>query len=824
METIVEKLELADSELVKGLISSPLLDSKVKTKLRAYQKHHIGDNQYRVEYVYGEAGAKLKVGRLFARKLVGLQSFPKAVRTCLSAKYYVDCDMENALPNITLHLLRSRNIEHSKLEQYCNNRAAILEEKKITKNDVLIKMCDGGNRPADDFFADIHDKIYQSLVPLLQTEFPKLWKSVNLKGMANKKDPRSSFFTQIVQNEENRILLCMDRILKEKGFHPDTLIFDGLLIRKDPRLNEELLKDLEQNLMAEFGFKIRLAYKAMTFDDEALKLLQSATQDNLRKDCKKVAADAESNIEEEESDSDSEVDINSLSVSVAKHLVPKPNKLLEYLNKFFAKVTDEGTIWYCMRWKTTDPWIWRGKGATNEATEHLSLKIDKGCRPLSLFRWWCKQPKMATFKNLVFDPSQVGDVSGKHINLFRGFQAKRVEQVDMQKLRAVLHHLKDVINDGSDADFIYNLKWQASIVQHKYKKNGTALVNFGRQGTGKNTYWEWFGEYILGKEHYCYLSSVEDITGQFTALYACKIFVICDEITYAHAHKSNNKLKSLITQGWQKLEKKGHDPVMMDSFMNMVFLSNGDCPVKIEQDDRRYVPKRQSSKYRGNLEYFENLHACLNQETANHMYTYLMDMDLTDFRVRDIPKSGEKEEMKLYSMPPLALFREAMLGGSVIFQRPYEGDNHTTEPIYFTAGEEYHLTMDKLHEIYSQFLASGRAGMKQPPENMLSFGKLVRRELSITTESSHRKGGVRIKLVVERVKEEDSAPTPNFSVAEPMELTAGDFDALNNGKEKILTGPAADSEVQPVAPVVKKRVIGRARFVKSNIESRTEVV
>ena len=51
---------------------------------------------------------------------------------------------------------------------------------------------------------------------------------------------------------------------------------------------------------------------------------------------------------------------------------------MEYLNKYFGKVTDENTVWYCNRKTPSRPWMWGKKRTFLEATEHLNFFVQAG--------------------------------------------------------------------------------------------------------------------------------------------------------------------------------------------------------------------------------------------------------------------------------------------------------------------------------------------------------------------------------------------------------------------------------------------------------------
>ena len=104
-----------------------------------------------------------------------------------------------------------------------------------------------------------------------------------------------------------------------------------------------------------------------------------------------------------------------------------------------------------------------------------------------------------------------------------------------------------------------------------------------------------------------YCNDLEDLTGQFTALSDCVIYGLLDEVAFSGGYKTNSKLKSILTQQFQKMERKGKDATMVDNYANYCFLSNNEDAVKIEDTDRRYFVKRTSSARVGDFEYFENL-------------------------------------------------------------------------------------------------------------------------------------------------------------------------------------------------------------------------
>ena len=254
-------------------------------------------------------------------------------------------------------------------------------------------------------------------------------------------------------------------------------------------------------------------------------------------------------------------------------------------------------------------------------------------------------------------------------------------------------------------------------------------------------------EQIIGKNHYLYINDIDDITGRFTSLQADKIFGIGDEISFSGAIRSNNIIKSKITQGYQKLEKKGHDPVMVDIFLNLVFLSNCDSSVRVENTDRRYFVKRVSDIHRGDHVYFSRLANCLNQDTANHFYTYLMQMNISEFNPREVPETEEKNDMKAYAMSSTDLFVNEILSGEIVYKISYLDP---AENEYFQPGMTYDYTMNKLWDQFHTFCKSGKAGRTDCNITKMTFCKDIRKKLVIANKSKDRHDGIKINLSIIR--------------------------------------------------------------------------
>jgi hypothetical protein len=180
-----------------------------------------------------------------------------------------------------------------------------------------------------------------------------------------------------------------------------------------------------------------------------------------------------------------------------------------------------------------------------------------------------------------------------------------------------------------------------------------ALVLRSKQGSGKSALLDFFGIMILGIELYLYCQDLENVIGSFNAVAANKLLTVFDEVnSWGGAYKSNNRLKSMITQSQGVLNRKGVDAIQVDDFQNIVFTTNEYWPIKKETNDRRYFAVESSDKMIRNKAYFKALFHELNDvaETPYVFYQYLSSIDISEWDPQDIPQTAWGERLKSHSV------------------------------------------------------------------------------------------------------------------------------------------------------------------------------
>lgn len=260
-----------------------------------------------------------------------------------------------------------------------------------------------------------------------------------------------------------------------------------------------------------------------------------------------------------------------------------------------------------------------------------------------------------TYNYVDFIPYLNNDNKNKNIfNLFTGFQHRYDENfvVDTSKFDKISKHIKEVWCKGSDEIYEYITFWFANILQNPTNKIGVAiLLKSQMQGAGKNIICEFIGKHVIGQQYYITLNDIDQIIGRFNSSIENKLLTVCDEVqNYGGAHKSNDKLKSIITQNMQLIERKGVDIQKISDYNNYIFLTNNDWPIKIENGDRRYLALELDNKYANNKEYFTELSSQINDDAGKHFFHWLANIDITKWNHRNIPNTDLKRQLKLNSV------------------------------------------------------------------------------------------------------------------------------------------------------------------------------
>jgi len=335
-----------------------------------------------------------------------------------------------------------------------------------------------------------------------------------------------------------------------------------------------------------------------------------------------------------------------------------------YLNKYYCIITSSNTgkILYCEKTykqgrlnnlqiiTTKDNFVNKMPSSCNICINEEKQKY----QPILLY--WLESIHRKEYRDIEFEPNSKNK---NKLNLFLGFNHLFIKDYKMDELIIVniLYHLKHVICNNDNRVYEFMLNWLAHIVQKPNDRMGIAILCKSDQGIGKNLFFEKFiGDNLIGIHSACF--EANQVVGKFNSLISDKMYIVINEIeAEGELIKTSNKMKALITDKTQKLEKKGVDAIQINNYCNYVLLTNNNNVIKVEEGDRRYLCLEASSCKKGDSTYYKNLAKDADDIKIGECFFHmLMKRDLSEFNPKSnnvIPMTDYKKELIYISKPKI---------------------------------------------------------------------------------------------------------------------------------------------------------------------------
>ncbi len=258
--------------------------------------------------------------------------------------------------------------------------------------------------------------------------------------------------------------------------------------------------------------------------------------------------------------------------------------------------------------------------------------------------WWLEHANRRTYDTLCFEPGH--DVPGAY-NLWRGFACNAVPgECDL-----FLAHILNNVCSGRQDYCTYILGWMARAVQRPDSPGQTAIVLRGRQGTGKSFFAKQFGS-LFGR-HFLQVSDAKHLIGHFNAHLRDCIVLFGDEAFFAGDKKHESVLKMLVTEEQMVVEAKGRDVETTNNYTHLVLASNSQWIVPAGADERRFFVLDVGRDQMQNAKYFRAIADQMDNGGREALLHYLLNYDISDFQVRDVPKTEVLQEQKVLSFSPM---------------------------------------------------------------------------------------------------------------------------------------------------------------------------
>lgn len=265
---------------------------------------------------------------------------------------------------------------------------------------------------------------------------------------------------------------------------------------------------------------------------------------------------------------------------------------------------------------------------------NVGTKDDGTARLVTKAEAWLHHPQRLQYEKVLFSPGT--DLGPDYLNLWQGFAFKPVKG----DCSLYLAHLRDNICQGEKIKYEYLIDWMAYHVRHPGEQGQVAIVVYGQKGVGKNVFAEGFAD--LWGPHGMVVSSNIRVTGRFNNHLRDKCVLVCDEAFFAGSKSDERILKSLITGHTITVEAKGVDAITAPNLLRLIIISNDPHIIRASKDERRYLVMECGSEKRKNYEYFQAIKDQLKSGGYSALlYHLLEEVDLTDFNVREAPRTKE---------------------------------------------------------------------------------------------------------------------------------------------------------------------------------------
>ncbi len=240
---------------------------------------------------------------------------------------------------------------------------------------------------------------------------------------------------------------------------------------------------------------------------------------------------------------------------------------------------------------------------------------------------WISDFYIKEFENYDFQPPP-SSISSSTFNLFTGFIHERLLPLELsadeiqENSKMFIKHLWYLAGKNNYV-LEYILDYLAHMLQEPGELPRTSIVFKSEQGVGKNLFFENFAEKILGPKYLLSTTNIDHILGRFPMINQ-KMMVLMDEANGKDSFLANDKIKGFITAPKVPYEKKGIDGVDIKNCARMIFFTNNEFPVKIEQSDRRFVVSECSSDVKNNTTYFKQLLNAFNNNKMVWAFSQLL--------------------------------------------------------------------------------------------------------------------------------------------------------------------------------------------------------
>jgi hypothetical protein len=646
---------------LKPLLSDTRFNKTDRARLTEYNKHRLSGGEIMVSYRLGRGCEEHQLGRLFPQDGIGMQSFRFDMRNPIAARYYWDIDVDNAHYRFAVRFTNLYKIQNTYIMEYIQNRETWLRKvsnsRKKSKTEFL-KILYGGNiKLYREEWNEVDGEVTQeggAFLKALQEEvkalMDKIWiehshlhkikVGAESKPMNKRDNCKASLMSLLFQTEERKVLMYLDHLLKQRGRYMSVLIHDGGYVEKisgETQFPVEILDECAAEIESYFGIPMKLTQKPIEYDWEPL--TASTDEYTLRK---------------------KEFEKN--------HCMVGPN---------FIKVLSDGTIQYLKEKELK----------TMQRNNHYMEADEEGkAKRKFFFDQWLQDKERLSYEKVDFYPDAEKCPSSV-FNLFKGFAAEKhrpkepmPEEEVLRLIKPFLVHIglltsEKIVPDNYDElsfeekrshlTACKNLLLQtfANTVQTPMRKPGIVILLRDESGlltmaggTGKTSWFDVWGESVIGQDYYYVVHDNKEMYGSFTSQYEAKLTIVVDEASSKENHANQDIIKATVTAKNRNVNRKNVAQYTVQDFARQYFNTNHFNAMNVNHSNRRIAVYDCDKSMRDNVDYFTKLQESFENPNVIWAFFYFLKYMMIalpneiEFQ-RAIPRNAAYREMVYANAP-----------------------------------------------------------------------------------------------------------------------------------------------------------------------------
>jgi hypothetical protein len=221
------------------------------------------------------------------------------------------------------------------------------------------------------------------------------------------------------------------------------------------------------------------------------------------------------------------------------------------------------------------------------------------------------------------------------------------------KNKKMLDYIKEITCSNNEEFYTAYLKYLSQVF--KGDKPQVIIYKKSEEGTGKSTESDFIINYVLGRDVCLLTGSIGPLLTEFNKCFMGKLYVVFEEMPVTSTQQwqaVGNKLKTLATEKITTYRDLYEKQFMAENISNFVINTNVNA-IKNSEGRRIVIAPINNSRI-GDYDFFGDVRkTCFNLEVGECFYSYVLQIDTSDFFAEDIKKGFPETDSKRIAIAEL---------------------------------------------------------------------------------------------------------------------------------------------------------------------------